>query len=674
MNQLQYETSPYLLQHQHNPVNWYAWKPEALAKAKAENKPILVSIGYSTCHWCHVMERESFENEEIAKIMNEYFVCIKVDREERPDVDQIYMEACQIMTGQGGWPLNCFLLPDGRPFFAGTYFPPRPAHGRPSWSQVLTRLADAYSNKYETVEQQATQLSEILQGSGSKFINQAATELEQEKILNPVLTDNIFYHLKDNFDTEEGGFGGAPKFPGSMNLSFLLSYFHFTQKEESKQHALFSLDRMIRGGIYDQLGGGFARYTVDRAWLVPHFEKMLYDNALIVSSLTDAYLLTQDRIYKDTIDDTLAFIQREMLSAEGGFYSAFDADSEGVEGKFYVWDKSEIDVLLGEDAKLFNQFYGVTEGGNWEHKSILWCEHSYAAFAEMHELKEADLRKQLQRNRERLFSERTKRIYPGLDDKILLDWNALMCSAFAQAAVALNNEEYAKVAERNLEFLLEKFEQADGSFHHTYKAGQTQYSAFLKDYAYLIDALIDMYQITMNTDLLKKKKKITDFVLANFLDETQTMFYFTAADSELIVRKKEVYDSAVPSGNSTMVRNLQRLSVIFDEVDYRALAQKMLLAMSETVTRYPSSFGRWAMGILNEIYPIKEIAIIGTEAKEKAKAIQQQFLPNKVIMISADGDDNFPLLAGKTATDKTLIYVCENYACQRPVEEYENVG
>lgn len=670
MNKLQHETSPYLLQHQHNPVNWYAWKPEALAKAKAEDKPILVSIGYSTCHWCHVMERESFENEEVAEIMNEHFVCIKVDREERPDVDQIYMEACQIMTGQGGWPLNCFLMPDGRPFFAGTYFPPRPAHGRPSWSQVLEQLATAYKTRRPEIEKQAAQLVGIIEGSGDNFINNATSDLTNDQVLNPVLIDNIFHHLKDNFDTQEGGFGTAPKFPGTMNLHYLLNYSHFRNNEEAKVHALFSINRMIRGGIYDQLGGGFSRYTVDRAWLVPHFEKMLYDNALLISLLADAYKLTTDRLYKDTIEHTLAFVQREMMSAEGGFYSAYDADSEGVEGKFYVWDKAEIDEILGDEAKVFNQFYGVSEFGNWEHENILWREYSYAAFAKNNDLDEADLRKQLAKNREQLFEIRKERIHPGLDDKILLDWNALMCSAYANAAMALDNEAYKEIATRNLDFLLQTFEQPDGSFHHTCKNGQTQYSAFLNDYAYLIEAIIDVYHLTFNLDLLVKAKKITDFVLAQFLDETQSMFYFAAADSELIVRKKEIYDSAVPSGNSTMVRNLQRLSIIFNESHYRALAQKMLVSMSATVTRYPSSFGRWALGMLNEAYSIKEIAIVGSEAEQKAKSINQQFIPNKVMMIGADENPAFPLLNGKKAQDKTLIYVCQNYACQVPIENW----
>lgn len=671
MNQLQYETSPYLLQHQHNPVNWYAWKPEVLARAQAEHKPILVSIGYSTCHWCHVMERESFENETVAAVMNEHFICIKVDREERPDVDQIYMEACQAMTGQGGWPLNCFLLPDGRPFFAGTYFPPQAAHGRPSWMQVLERLSHAFHHRYEDVERQAVQLVEILEGSGEQFINRAATELESVQILHPVLADNIFYHLKDRFDEVDGGFGGAPKFPGTMNLRYLLHYAHFTNSDAARQHALFSINRMIGGGIYDQLGGGFARYTVDKAWLVPHFEKMLYDNALIISLLTDAYLLTQDSLYRDTIEETLAFIQRSMQSESGGFYAAFDADSEGVEGKFYVWDKAEIMGLLGDEATLFCQYYGVTEAGNWEHKNILWRAQDYATFAEVHGIEETVLRDQLKRNRRTLLEARQDRVPPGLDDKILLDWNALMCSAFAQAALALDSAAYAVVAQENLHFLLTNFVQADGHFHHTYKEGKTQYAAFLNDYAYLIAAILDVYALTFDTELLAKAKTITDFVLEHFLDEAAKMFYFTAVDSELIVRKKEVYDSAVPSGNSTMVRNLQRLGLLLDEERYRTLARQMLQALADTVTRHPSSFGRWAMGMLYEAYPTQEIAIVGKDALKKARSIQRQFVPNYVLMIGADGDERYPLLAGKKVMDKTMIYICENYACQRPVEVYE---
>ena len=378
MNHLINETSPYLLQHAHNPVEWYAWKPEAFERAKAENKPILVSIGYSTCHWCHVMERESFENQDVADIMNQLFVCIKVDREERPDVDQIYMEACQIISGSGGWPLNCFLLPDGRPFFAGTYYPPQSAYGRPSWIQVLHNLSNAFQQKRDVVEQQANQLTDIIRNSDKNYVkNTEGGDFEKleggaPSVFNTSYLENVFYALRERFDRVEGGFGGAPKFPSTMSIQFLMDYHFYTKNEEALAHAELSLIKMIQGGIYDQIGGGFARYATDREWLIPHFEKMLYDNALLITTLSDAYKLTKKDIYSETIEETLTFILRDMTAPDGGFYSAYDADSEGVEGKFYVWKKAEIETILGADAPLFCAFYDVSEEGNWEESSILW--------------------------------------------------------------------------------------------------------------------------------------------------------------------------------------------------------------------------------------------------------------------------------------------------------------
>ncbi|HNM26462.1 MAG TPA: thioredoxin domain-containing protein, partial [Saprospiraceae bacterium] len=489
MNRLRHETSPYLLQHAGNPVNWYAWKPEALARARVENKPILVSIGYSTCHWCHVMEHESFENEDIAAFMNDNFVCIKVDREERPDVDAIYMEACQILNGSGGWPLNCFLTPDCRPFYAGTYFPPRPAHNRPSWLQVLQHMSRVWESEREKVYEQAERLTARIRGNDEVFVQGMGPESAGEAPFPADLPDTIFARMRDSFDRAEGGFGGAPKFPSTMAIQYLLNYHWFTRQPEALEHALLSLDKMIQGGIYDQIGGGFARYSTDREWLAPHFEKMLYDNALLVGVLAEAYKLTKKDLYRETIEETLEYIRRDMTHPEGGFYSAEDADSEGEEGKFYVWDKAEIDQLLGEEAALFCDFYDISESGNWEHVNILRRLRSYEAYASANDLDLADLKQRLRAGRERLFVRRAERVRPGLDDKILLGWNALMASAYAAAFTALGREEYRQAALRNLDFCLEKFAQPGGEgLFHTWKNAQAQYDAFLDDYAFLADA------------------------------------------------------------------------------------------------------------------------------------------------------------------------------------------
>lgn len=683
MNRLQHETSPYLLQHAHNPVDWYAWKPEAFERARAENKPILVSIGYSTCHWCHVMERESFENPDIADFMNEHYINIKVDREERPDVDAIYMDACQVLTGSGGWPLNCFLTPDGKPFFAGTYYPPRPAYNRPSWLQVLQHLANIWETQRETAYQQAEKLLGYIRQNDNVFLQKPEISVapETEAPFTPALLENIYYQMRERFDRVEGGFGGAPKFPSTMAIYFLLRYHWHTGNMEALDHALLSLDKMTMGGIYDQLGGGFARYATDREWLIPHFEKMLYDNALLVTVLSEAYKLLQTRgrgpedgqraaLYRETIEETLAYISREMTHPEGGFYSAQDADSEGEEGKYYVWTKAEIDQTLGDDAALFCAFYDVTETGNWEHKNILWRRQPLETFARDQQADPAELKTRLDACRQKLLSIRSKRIPPGLDDKVLLGWNALMCSACAGAYTALGNPEYRDMAIKNMAFLLDKF-APDSSMEllHTWKDGRAQYAAVLDDYAFLIAALLDIWQITFKTSYLTLAEKYTEQVLSYFHDANSGMFFFTAASqSDIILRKKELYDNATPSGNSTMAHNLQHLGLLLDRQEWRELAAQMLLTLKTPVERYPLSFERWAAAIANEVYPFVEIAVVGENAEEKAVALQRRYLPNKIIAASAQPLDSNPLLAGKTGGKDALIYVCRNYTCQKPVQ------
>jgi len=715
LNRLQQEISPYLLQHANNPVHWYAWKPEAFERAKAEQKTILVSIGYSTCHWCHVMERESFENEDVAAIMNEHYICIKVDREERPDVDAIYMEACQILTGGGGWPLNCFLTPEGHPFFAGTYYPPRPAHNRPSWPQLLLHLAKIWKEQREEAYRQAEQLTGHIQRNDNVFVKSADTLAKTESLaedntipavaamtgLHPAdsLTGatktsltNIYNAMQERFDRAEGGFGGAPKFPSTMALLYLLNHHHFTGNPEALEHALFSLQKMIMGGIYDQIGGGFARYATDREWLIPHFEKMLYDNALLVTVLSEAYKLLQQQqqkqillpqyapflpLLKETITETLDYIAREMTHSGGGFFSAQDADSEGVEGKFYVWDKSEIDALLGDESDLFCAFYGVSESGNWEEKNILWRYEGYEAFATKIGMKVDILKQRLRKCREQLLLERSTRIWPGLDDKILLGWNALMSSAYLSAFTALGHSQYLDIAQKNVDFLLKTFRNPNEDTAETYppllhaqRNGVTQYDAFLEDYAYLIAALIELYQVNFNIRYLYAAEAYTEYLLRYFYEETTGLFFFTdVRQTDLILRKKDLYDNATPSGNSTMILNFQRLGLLLDRPEWLDKSTKMLDAVRETVERYPLSFERWATALQYEKWPLDEIAVIGENAIEKALTLQQRFWPNKVVAASRTPADDLALLAGKTGEPDALIYICRNFACQRPVTE-----
>jgi uncharacterized protein len=684
MNKLINETSPYLLQHAHNPVEWYAWKPEAFERAKAEDKPILVSIGYSTCHWCHVMERESFEVVDTAAFMNAHFINIKVDREERPDVDQIYMEACQVISGGGGWPLNCFLTPDGRPFFAGTYYPPESAYQRPSWLQLLTNMVNAFKTQRQVVEEQADKLTDIIRNADANFIKKGTsfeTSLKNAKNTEGPFSrdklDNIYYALRERFDRVDGGFGGAPKFPSTFCIQFLLDYYFYTKNEEALAHAELSLTKMIQGGIYDQLGGGFARYAMDREWLIPHFEKMLYDNALIINNLCDAYKITKKDIYRETIEETLAFIEREMKAPpapqsgdlSGGFYSAYDADSEGVEGKFYVWQKKEIEAILGEDAALFCAFYDVTEEGNWEETNILWRHKSYEEFATASGIDIFILKEKLKISRDKLFKIRDLRIKVGLDDKILLSWNALIISSYAKAYEALNTEGYKKIVVEGLDFIFNKFRKTELEFYHTYKEGKAQYDAFLEDYAYLIEAILDVYQITFEKRYIFEAKALSDYVLDNFFDSSDNLFYFTSEkQTDIILRKKDLYDNATPSGNSTMAKNLQRLGVMLDDKKYKTLSVNMLQAVGDVIERYPSGFAKWASGFLSIVFPPLEIAVVGNNAFEKVLQINELFLPNKIVMVSVEEDNTLPLLTGKSNKDDTYIYLCQNYACKMPIK------
>jgi hypothetical protein len=665
-NHLINETSPYLLQHAHNPVNWYPWGEEALARARAEDKPILVSIGYAACHWCHVMERESFEDSETAALMNERFINIKIDREERPDLDHIYMDAVQAISGSGGWPLNVFLTPDRKPFYGGTYFPPKAALNRASWTDVLRGVSDAFNERRHEIVAQAENLTGHIEASNQfGFSAGGKTPLSDKEIAG--MLDNI---LK-TADTEQGGFGKAPKFPQTFTIRLLLQHYFISKDERALKQARLSLDKMIDGGINDQLGGGFARYSTDEFWLAPHFEKMLYDNALLVMALSDAYLVAGAQKYLRSIDDTLTFAERELLSPEGGYYAALDADSEGVEGKFYTWSQQEIDTLLGDDAGIFNKYYNIYEAGNWEHTNILHVTTSMEAFAEANGIELKRLDDILRICREKLLLQRSKRVRPATDDKILLGWNAMMNTAYSKAFAATGNEKYRTLAVRNMAFLLDKFSDGgEGRFFHTYKNGEARYPAFLDDYANLIHALLHLQEITADASYLEKVKTLVKWVITHFSEPETGYFYFTNDEqSDVIVRKKELYDGAVPSGNSLMAWNLLYCGVVFDNPEWRERAFSMCSGLKDVVQKYPGSFGIWAVVMLALSKGIPEIAVTGGGSDATLKEILRIFIPFRILQSSPSEAKGFPLLAGKSFLSTPMIYLCKDYACQTPVNE-----
>lgn len=665
-NHLVHETSPYLLQHAHNPVDWYPWADEALMRARTEDKPILVSIGYAACHWCHVMERESFENEATAAFMNEHFINIKIDREERPDLDHIYMDAVQAIAGNGGWPLNAFLTPEGKPFYGGTYYPPVRAYNRSSWTEVLTAIADAFKNKRSEIEEQAENLVQHLDNANS-FGTLVSSFEEKNAFFSKKTLDEIVVNLLKNGDKEWGGFGAAPKFPQTFSIQFLLRHHHFTGDKISLEAALHSLDKMIQGGIYDQVGGGFARYSTDKKWLAPHFEKMLYDNALLISVLAEAYQLTKKEQYATVIDETISFVKRELLSPDYGFYSALDADSEGIEGKFYTWSKAEIEAIIGDDANLFCRLYDVSEEGNWEETNILWLPDAVDVFAQKENITIGELRNKIKIWKAKLLEERAKRERPLLDDKILLSWNALMNVALVKAYAALGNESYLHLAVKNMQFLEENLKTADG-WMHTFKNSHAKYSAFLDDYAYLVHAYIALQEATGDTRLLDKAAEVITLLQRDFAEEKTGYFYFTAANqSDIIVRKKEVYDGATPSGNASAAYALLYLSVVLDRPDWKELAVQMVSSLGNTIMRYPGSFGVWAAVLQLLVIGQYEIAIVGEDALAVSAEVLAKYIPNKVMQFAVAENDRYPLLQGKPSATQARIYLCSGYNCKAPV-------
>jgi uncharacterized protein YyaL (SSP411 family) len=670
-NRLAQETSPYLLQHKNNPVDWYPWGEEALEKARAEDKPILLSVGYSACHWCHVMERESFEDEATAEIMNKHFVNIKVDREERPDVDSIYMSAVQAMTRHGGWPMTVFMTPDGAPFYGGTYFPPVPSRGMPSFKQVLLSLADAYANRREEVLASAENVREFLKESSTASIPRSE------------VSEGLLAHaanaLAGQIDNRFGGFDGAPKFPQAMNLEVLLRHHKRTGDRAALSGVELTLRQMANGGIYDQLGGGFARYSVDEYWLVPHFEKMLYDNALLARLYLEAYEATGDGFYRRIAEETLDYVMRDMRSPEGGFYSAEDADSEGVEGKFYVWTPEEIEATLEpEDAKLAERYWDVTERGNFEGKNILNVPRPPEAVADEFGLSTEELWQRILSIRERLFTEREKRVRPGRDEKVLAAWNGLMLRAFALAAGATGREEYLRVAEENAVFLLEKL-VVDGRLRRSYKDGQARLNGYLEDYACVADGLVELYEATFETRWLREAASLADAILGLFWEEAEGAFYDTAADhEELVTRPRDVYDNATPSGNSVAVDVLLKLSVLLEREDYRERAGAVLDNLSGGMVQVPGAFGRLLSALDFYLSTPYEVAIIGEReapgTKTLLETVYSSYLPNKVVAGSSENDEEatqlVPLLANRPMRGgRPTAYVCVNYACQSPTTD-----
>jgi|688.fasta_scaffold13434_2 uncharacterized protein YyaL (SSP411 family) len=670
-NRLITESSPYLLQHAHNPVDWYPWSDEALQKASNEDKPILVSIGYAACHWCHVMERESFEDETTATLMNTYFVCIKIDREERPDLDHFFMDALQATNGNGGWPLNMFLTSKGRPFYGGTYFPPKQVHNRLSWIEVLEKLHDAYINRREEIEQQASQLLQHLQ-SANPIIKKPIHDmiLEAKSSFSEEQVSKIVDQLMATADLTEGGFGRAPKFPQTFSIQYLLRYHHYYGHQLALDQAILSLKKMIRGGIYDQVGGGFCRYSTDAEWLAPHFEKMTYDNALLLGVISEAFQIAGDEEFKTVAVETINFMKREMLSPEGGFYSALDADSEGVEGKFYTWTKKEFDAVLGNDSNMLADFFDVTEYGNWEHVNILRVKESLPHWALRHGMSTPAGMAFVAKAKEALLQIRSKRIRPSTDDKVLLGWNALFNVALARCSSAFNEPEWLTLAERNMEFLLAAFyDNQTEQWLHTHKHGVSKYAAFLDDLAFLVQALIHLYEPTGNLVYLEKAKEIMEYIISFYSDEEGVFFYFTPDfQQDILVRKKDIYDGAIPSSNGTMAWNLLRLGILFDFNDWKARSQRMLNSVEAAALKYPSSFGVWSNLFLEFTQGTHEIVILGQDFRAAAKNLLRRYLPNKVLMATDKPSDQYPLLRGKLPVSNEMRYfACKDYTCKSPL-------
>jgi uncharacterized protein YyaL (SSP411 family) len=666
-NRLIHETSPYLRQHGHNPVDWYPWGPEALARARQLDRPIFLSVGYSACHWCHVMEHESFEDPEVGRILNEHFVSIKVDREERPDLDQIYMAAVQALTGQGGWPMSVFLTPDLKPFYGGTYFPPDDRYGRPSFKRLLLALVDAWQNRRDEINHSAGQFTEHLQQA--MRLEPADGPLDEGLIRNAVSV------LNRTFDATYGGFGSQPKFPHAMDLRLLLRAWKRFGDDQALQMVRLTLDHMALGGLYDQLGGGFHRYSTDARWLVPHFEKMLYDNALLAGAYLEAYQATAEPFYREVVEETLAYVGREMTSPEGPFYSTQDADSEGEEGKFYVWSAGEIEDVLGKElADAFEDVYGVTPGGNWEGHNILNRSRTYAQSARLRNVSEEELRRQLAEARRRLYEVRRRRAWPGRDEKVLTAWNGLMINAYAQAAQVLDRPDYADAAARAADFILTHMRGPDGRLFRTYGSGaQAKLNAYLEDYSYLIDALVSLYEATFEPRWIEAALDLARVMVEQFWDAEQGGFFYTGRDHEaLIARSKDPQDSSVPSGNAMAVTALLRLAKLTGRPELLQKAEATFRLFRGVMAGAPMAAGQILIALDFYLGPVQEFAVVGdpaaAETRRVLRAIFGGFRPDKVVALQTQGAEKvIPLLEDKPATGPVTTYICQDFACQAPL-------
>ena len=674
-NRLINETSPYLLQHANNPVDWYPWGEEALERARSEDKPILLSIGYSACHWCHVMERESFEDEIIAGMMNENFVSIKVDREERPDLDQVYMQAVQMLTGSGGWPMTVFLTPEGKPFYGGTYFPPNDRQGMPGFPRLLTSIAEAYKTNKGEVDRVTQQLP--TQMTQSNQIPKGTS------ILTVDILHQAYSTLATNFDYQNGGFGNAPKFPQPMGPEFLLRYYHHGYNPRALELVEITLEKMAYGGIYDQIGGGFHRYSTDAYWLVPHFEKMLYDNALLARLYLHTHLITGKPLYRRIVEETLDYVLREMTDSSGGFYSAQDADSEGVEGKFFVWTPDEIRAVLGDaDSEVFSSYYGVTPNGNFEGENILNIRQDPEAFAEAHDLTQEQLDEIISRSSKALLDVREQRIHPMRDDKVLASWNGLMLRSFAEAAAALGRADYLEAAVKNAGVLVGTM-KSQGRLLRTYRDGQAKLLGYLEDYSFVVDGLLALYEATFDIRWLDEAVTLADSMIELFWDEGIGGFYDTGSDHEtLVVRPRDVFDNAQPCGGSVASDALLKLAVFTGNSDYNAKAAVPLRSLHQAMSQSPGGTGHWLNALDFYVSPPKEIAVIGPRNDPATQALLDtvfsRFLPNKVVMGTEtprsageiEGTPDFPLLQARIMVGGLpSAYVCENYTCQLPVTD-----
>ena len=671
-NRLANETSPYLLQHANNPVDWYPWGEEALQRSKNEDKPILLSIGYSACHWCHVMERESFEDEATALLMNEYFVSIKVDREERPDLDAVYMEAVQMLTGSGGWPMTVFLTPEGKPFYGGTYFPPVDRFNMPGFPRLLESVARSYRDSRSEIDRVTNQITEQLGRTG-----------QIPKGDSPVTVETLhqaYTVLATNFDYQNGGHGTAPKFPQAMNLEVLLRYYRHGYNDRALEMVDLTLEKMARGGIYDQIAGGFARYSTDAYWLVPHFEKMLYDNALLSRLYLHAHQATGRGMYRRIAEETLDYILREMTGPEGGFYSATDADSEGEEGKFFVWTPAEIEAVLGDEAGIFSGFFGVTQAGNFEGNNILNIKQKASDYAQQQGIALERLVDVVERGKNSLLTEREKRVHPLLDDKGLASWNGMMLRSFSEAGSALSREDYLDAAIKNASFLLETM-RPHGKLLRTYRAGQAKLSGFLEDYSFVADGLLALYEATFNQRWLAASVDLADRMIQLFWDDGVGGFYDTSIEhDQLVVRPRDVLDNAQPCGGSVATEVLLKLAVITGNEEYRVKAATPLRTLKELMGRAPAGTGQWLAALDFYVSTPKEVVIIGPREDSKTAALLQtvngNFHPNKVLVgAENEGEHGLPLLESRGMINgEPTAYVCENYTCQLPVTTPEELS